>query len=180
MSDKLIGFRSITRVLRAFESLGHYGGADCQLYGWKIMFQCIIKSAQNNCLFNYEAPGGLLSEQKSSETSQTGHWKRSPFLHTKTMLWQLGHHSSHQKATTNQNLILEPSSGIINNYLMPGVLWQDLHSLTYIHSCSVLMSSLHLTRLLEESQMRISKQKILFSCNFLCSLLTTLHLREMN
>ena len=32
----------------------------------------VRKRAQINCLFNYYAQGGLLSERKSSETSQTG------------------------------------------------------------------------------------------------------------
>jgi hypothetical protein len=50
--------------------------------------------------------------------------------------------------------------------------WEDSHNLMYIRTCSVLMSSLLLYQLLEESQMRTSK-RYLFSC-------ILLHLRGQN
>jgi hypothetical protein len=54
--------------------------------------------------------------------------------------------------------------------------WQDLHSLTYICTCYVLMSSLLLYQLLEESQMRTSKDTFLIHSSWL----TTLHLSKRN
>jgi hypothetical protein len=49
-------------------------------------------------------------------------------------------------------------------------LWQYLHNLMYLCTCSVLMSSLLLYQLLEESQMWTSK--IYFSCALFSQLYT--------
>jgi hypothetical protein len=53
--------------------------------------------------------------------------------------------------------------------------WQDLHSLMYIHICSVLMSSLSFTIYLMNYKWELSKDTFSHAI-----LLTTLHLRDMN
>jgi hypothetical protein len=54
--------------------------------------------------------------------------------------------------------------------------WQDLHSLTYIRTCSVLMSSLSFTGYLKSHNCEHPKRY--FSCALFSQL--ALHFREMN
>jgi hypothetical protein len=49
------------------------------------------------------------------------------------------------------------------------LIWQDLHSLTYVYTCSVLMSYLPFTSYLKSHKCKFPKE----------TLLTSLHLREM-